>query len=248
VSPDLESNPHPPIGLGLMCKPPRPGATKTRLAAAIGADAAARLSRAFLQDCAAAARDAARQGALHPIAFHRPVDAADEIAAILGPGWPVVHADAGELGATMLQVLRHLLARCPDGAMVMGADVPLVTAEAIAGAARSLRAGDARSVTIMPSHDGGYCLIGVRCAQAAAPLFAPMEAPLSWSTPAVLDETLRRARAHGLSATLLPRQRDIDEAADLDWLGRALATHPHAAPATRDALAALRHTNPHAML
>ncbi|MFY8144777.1 MAG: hypothetical protein ACOVMT_13060 [Caulobacter sp.] len=44
------------IGLGLMCKPPRPGVTKTRLAAAIGPEAAATLSQAFLEDCARGAR------------------------------------------------------------------------------------------------------------------------------------------------------------------------------------------------
>jgi rSAM/selenodomain-associated transferase 1 len=226
----------PPIGLGLMCKPPRPGATKTRLAASIGSSAAAFLSRAFLQDCAATALDAARTCGLHPMALYRPADAGEELAAILGPHWPVAHADAGELGATMLHVLRLLLCRCPAGAMVMGADVPLITGEAIGAAALVLREGDERSVAIIPSHDGGYCLIGVRCAQATAPLFAPM----AWSTPGVLDETLRRAQDHGLRTTILSPEHDIDEAADLDWLRRELEARPQATPVTRAALASVQ--------
>ena len=60
------------IGLGLMCKPPRPGATKTRLARSVGSAQAARLSRAFLIDCASTARDAADRAGLATVAFYRP--------------------------------------------------------------------------------------------------------------------------------------------------------------------------------
>lgn len=223
-----------PIGLGLMCKPPRPGTSKTRLAASMGAAAAARLSCAFLRDCAEVASDAACLCDLDPVAFYRPADAGQELAAILGPGWQTAHADEGDLGATMLHVLRVLLARSPDGAMVMGADMPLITVQAIAAVASALRHADARGVAIIPSFDGGYCLIGVRCAHAAAPLFAPM----AWSTPDVLEQTLRRARDHSLTVTLLSPQRDIDEVADLDWLTHELVAHPDAAPHTRAVLAA----------
>jgi rSAM/selenodomain-associated transferase 1 len=221
-----------PIGLGLMCKPPRPGASKTRLAQSVGTAAAARLSRAFLEDCAAAAMAAARVTPLDVAAFYRPADATGELRAILGPGWPLVFADAGDLGATMEQVLGQLLARCPAGAMVMGADVPMISDERIAAAARILRDGDERSVVLIPSADGGYCLIGVRALAAAKPLLAPM----AWSTAGVREETVRRAIASGLSPALLPEEHDIDGAADLDWLGRELAARPQAAPATRAAL------------
>lgn len=224
-----------PIGLGLMCKPPRPGTTKTRLAAAIGAAAATRLSRAFLEDSAATALEAARSCGLHPMAFYRPVDAGDELAAILGPRWPLAFADAGELGATMHDVLRRLLAHCPEGAMVMGADVPAIRAEAIVAAAQALRDGDERSIAIIPSADGGYCLIGVRSVEAAAPLFAPM----AWSTADVLGETERRAGQAGLRVTVLEPERDIDEIADLAWLREELARRLQAAPATRAALGSL---------
>ncbi|OYX02165.1 MAG: hypothetical protein B7Z14_04145, partial [Bosea sp. 32-68-6] len=171
-----------PIGFGLMCKPPRPGAAKTRLAAAIGPDRAARLARAFLEDCAAAAVAAARLQRLDRAAFFRPADAATEIGAILGPGWPLEFADAGDLGGTMRDVLARLLQRCPGGAIIMGADVPLITGEVIAASARSLREGDGRRIVLIPSEDGGYCLIGLRSLQAAAALFDPMP----WSTSAVL--------------------------------------------------------------
>ncbi len=228
----------PRIGLGLMCKPPRPGATKTRLARSIGAIAAARLSRALLEDAARAARDAAAKAGVATVAFYRPADAAGELGAILGPDWDLIHADHGDLGATMREALAQILARCPDGALLMGADVPLIDGAAIVAAAGILHHGSARDVAVIPSPDGGYCLIGVRCAAITAPLFAPM----AWGGPDVMAQTLRRADAHGLTLRLLPPQRDIDDADDLAWLACELAAKPEAAPATRAALAGLATT------
>lgn len=222
------------IGLGLMAKPPRPGIAKTRLAAAIGAAAAAELAAAFLADGAATVAAAAGPADLSCQVFYRPADAEEEIAALVGQDWPPVFCDRGELGATMWDVLSRLLAHHPAGAMVMGADLPLVPAEVLVAAAQALRRGDGRAVVVMPSADGGYGLIGVRSAR-AAPLFAPM----AWSTPGVLPETLRRAEAAGLAVHLLPEQHDVDEPGDLAWLRQALAAEPGAAPATRAALARL---------
>jgi len=221
------------VGLGLMCKPPRPGASKTRLAAAIGEQAAARLSAALLQDAAAVCIEAAAQAGLGLLACYRPPGAEDELGAILGPRWPFRLADRDDLGASMLDVLRDLLSRHPAGAMVMGADAPLLGAQTLTATAAHLREGDDSTVVIVPAADGGYCLIGVRSAERAAPLFAPM----AWSTSGVLAETLRRADASGLRVRLLPEHRDIDQTADLDWLRGAIADHPGRCPATRSVLA-----------
>ncbi len=116
--------------------------------------------------------------------------------------------------------------------MIMGADVPLMSADVIAEAAACLRSSDPNSVVIIPSADGGYCLLGVRSHAAAAALCAPME----WSTPAVLEETMSRAHAANLRVQLFSAQRDIDERADLDWLREQLDLIAGAAPHTRAAL------------
>ena len=222
------------IGLGLMAKPPRPGIVKTRLAAAIGDGPAADLAAAFLADGVAMIAAAAGPADLACAVFYRPADGAAEIATLVGQDWPMVFCDRGELGATMWEALSRLLARHPAGAMVMGADLPLVPPAVLGEAAEVLRRGDGRTVVVMPSADGGYGLIGVRSAL-AAPLFAPM----AWSTAGVLAETLGRAEAQGLTVHLLPEQHDVDEPEDLGWLRAALAAAPGAAPATRAALARL---------
>jgi hypothetical protein len=223
------------IGLGLMCKPPRPGTSKTRLAASIGPDAAARLSRAFLEDCARSAGEAAANARLVPQAFFRPEDGRQELAAILGQDWPLTFADAGDLGATMIEVLAYLLAECPAGAMIMGADMPLMGRGALVEAAEALGASGPDDVVIVPSADGGYCLLGVRSLAAAKALCAPM----AWSTPTVLAETCRRANEAGLAIRTLAAQRDIDELADLDWLKAELALDATVAPSTRRAISEL---------
>lgn len=220
-----------PIGFGLMCKPPRPGISKTRLAADIGAEAAAKLSAAFLADCAHVASSAATRSSLMLTAFYKPEDAAKELAEILGPSWPLEFADAASLGMIMRDIMERLLTKCPAGAMLMGADIPMIDADVIDCAADRLRNGDERSIVIAPSADGGYCLIGVRTIGAAAPLLEDM----AWSTPRVLEETLRRARAEGLHVTLLDTQRDVDDLKDLHWLRHAIASQPECASASASA-------------
>lgn len=224
-----------PIALGLLCKPPSPGISKTRLAGSIGPESAARLSCAFLEDTAHAVEEAAGPAGLEMRAFFRPAHAAEAMAAILGPAWPLVHADAGDLGATMVEVLATCLGHCPSGAMILGADVPLLTSDLVIEAAHCLRNGRSDEVVIVPSFDGGYCLLGVRSLQAAETLCAPM----AWSTPMVLEETLRRASVANLNVRLLAVQRDIDEHADLLWLREQLALRPGSAPYTRAVLAEL---------
>jgi hypothetical protein len=220
-----------PIGMGLMCKPPRAGQSKTRLAAGVGPEAAAMLARAFLADTAATVSRAAEPAHLVKMAFHRPADAGDEIGAVIGADWPLVFCDAGDLGASMWWALTQLLRVAPAGALVIGADLPTLPDALILDAAARLRAGGESTVVVGPSADGGYWLIGVR-GEAAAPLFAPM----AWSTPGVMAETRRRAAANGLDLVETGLWRDVDEAADLAEVEGAAAP----ASETRAALAALR--------
>ena len=63
-----------------------------------------------------------------------------------------------------------------------------------------------------PAKDGGYVLIGMR--RPHAELFSDM----SWSTPAVMDETRRRLRQLGLTWQEPVTLWDVDLPADLDRL------------------------------
>jgi uncharacterized protein len=89
--------------------------------------------------------------------------------------------------------------------------------------ARRLKRSD---VVLGPAADGGYYLIGLRLP--APQLFEN----IAWSTEQVLQQTLERIAARGLSCELLSEKEDID---DLESLRRHLAG---------DAASALRHAWP----
>src|SRR5262249_20104449 len=63
-----------------------------------------------------------------------------------------------------------------------------------------------------PCSDGGYYLVGART------LHTGLFQDITWSTPAVLAETLAQARLHHLNVTLLPAWYDIDNSTDLHKL------------------------------
>jgi glycosyltransferase A (GT-A) superfamily protein (DUF2064 family) len=82
--------------------------------------------------------------------------------------------------------------------------------------------------------DGGYVLLGLREPHAA--LFAGIK----WSTEAVYEQTLARARKAGLSVHRQEPWYDVDTPEDLDRLRKELAQNPEVAPRTREVLKNLR--------
>src|SRR5207245_1186739 len=83
--------------LGIFAKYWEPGAVKTRLAATVGAEAAARLQREFVRTIAA------RTGALadRRAFVVTPPERLAEFATLAGPQWSVKRQSSGDLGARM---------------------------------------------------------------------------------------------------------------------------------------------------
>lgn len=221
------------IGLGIICKPPRPGLSKTRLAGDIGATAAVRLADAFLRDVIATCGAAAASGDVALYGFYRPDDAEAELRAYFPAGTPLVPQLGEDLGEMMLNALTHMLAD-RAGAFVVGTDVPLLSTRVIRQAVSAL-ARRRPSAVIGPSADGGYYLIGM-----TDPSLAPLLDPLPWSTPEVYRLTCERATAHGFDLTAVDQLGDVDDVASLARLKADLQRlPPDIAPATRAALLAL---------
>jgi rSAM/selenodomain-associated transferase 1 len=197
------------IALGFLCKAPRPGISKTRLAAAEGAERAALLARAFLLDSAALVTALAQRLHARRIAFHAPADAAEEMAALL-PGWELRAQGEGDLGARMGAAFDALFAEGAACVVLIGADAPTLPRALVELLVSAIERG--ADAVVIPALDGGYCAIA-----AARPLPALLEG-MPWSQPGLLAATRAAATAAGLKLVELEAWHDVDEAEDLDLL------------------------------
>ena len=194
-----------------MAKAPRPGEVKTRLCPPLLPADAAVLYRCFLLDKIAAVGALANA---QPTLAYTPADARAEFAA-LAPGFALVPQQGPDLGARLHATLEALLAAGHAGAVAVDSDTPTLPRDFLQQAVDSL-AGPGPDVVLGPTEDGGYYLIGVRAAHRE--LFDGVP----WSTPQVLEVTLRRAAGAGLRVERLPVWFDVDTPDDLERLRAAL--------------------------
>ena len=193
----------------VFAKAPVPGTVKTRLAARLGADGAARLAERMLLETATQAVDAA----IGPVEICCAPERNHPAFLRLLAGLPVGLSDqgVGDLGERMHRAFARVLVG-HDRALVIGTDAPGVDAAYLRDAARQLAT---RDVVIGPALDGGYSLIGLR--RPAAGLFEG----IAWSSPQVLTQTRAAVQRLGLAHVELAALADIDEPADLRHLPAA---------------------------
>jgi rSAM/selenodomain-associated transferase 1 len=191
-------------------KAPRPGAVKTRLAAEIGAPAAASAYRAMAERVLAQTAPAA--GDYQRVVFFSPADAQPEIASWL-PGETLVPQEGVDLGARMNHAFVHAFGQGAEAVVLVGSDVPRLAHAHVSEAFDAL----ARvPVVLGPAHDGGYYLIALRSPQPE--LFRG----ILWGSNSVRQATLERAASLSLDVYLLETLRDVDTAADLAAEGRGV--------------------------
>ncbi len=216
-------------GLVLFTKPARPGRVKTRMIGRYSAAQAAALHAAFLDDVVAALRLGARDGGFD-LRIAWALDDADAV-----PNEPtgdrLTHErqQGADLGARLYHGLRAAAALHTRVAAV-GSDHPELQATTVRDAFDRLSSVAAADVVLGPAADGGYYLIALRATALDASLFEGVP----WSTAAVFEATVARARRLGLTVALLPEAHDVDDAAALDALVDRLRLPGSAAsPSTR---------------
>jgi rSAM/selenodomain-associated transferase 1 len=202
--------------IGIMCKAPLPGRTKTRLAAAIGAESAAALSACFLRDVAATIETIPDSLARKGYGVYAPAGAEAELRRILPPSFGLLLQADAEFGNVLYGAARDLLAAGHDCVMLVNSDGPTLPASFYLEAIGVLRRPGDRMV-LGPSVDGGYYLIGLKAAH--RPLFTD----IPWGTESVSRLTIERAAKIGLEVVLLPEWYDVDDGESLDWLRQELA-------------------------
>ena len=211
--------------LMVVAKRPAAGQTKTRLTPPLSPDQAAALYECFLRDTLDLMRNVPR---VKPVIAYLPHDAQDYFAQ-LAPDFDLIPQIGDDLGMRLDQALTHYLAQGYERVAIMNSDGPTLPLEYLVRAFDAL--ADHVDVTLGPSDDGGYYLIGLK--KPAPRLLREVQ----MSTPRVTADTLALADAEGLRVKLLPAWYDVDDIDSLRHLRAELAAAPaHVAPHTRSFL------------
>ncbi|MGB0748574.1 MAG: TIGR04282 family arsenosugar biosynthesis glycosyltransferase [Magnetospiraceae bacterium] len=119
-------------------------------------------------------------------------------------GWRILPQGGGGLGARMLRPARVL---SPGPVVVVGSDIPGITATHIARAFTALGAHD---LVFGPALDGGFWLVGLR----RRPRLLNPFGGVTWSQADTLEQVLARVPTDR-GVKLIDRLADVDHAADL---------------------------------
>lgn len=207
------------VAIGIMCKTPRPGMSKTRLKGVVDGTDAAELSIAFIRDVAHTVEGLSVSVGCKGYAVYAPAGSEAELEAIVPPSFDLLLQADQDFGVVLHAAAETLLAAGHDSVILVNSDSPTLPPCLLMAAVAALRA-DGDRVVLGPAIDGGYYLIGLK--QAHADVFAD----IAWSTPAVLDQTLRSVERAGLPVVLLPPWYDVDDAATFALLEAELAGNP----------------------
>jgi len=188
----------------LFLKAPIPGKAKSRLAAAIGREAALDLYRLLILD----AMEMLGQTAYPVHVYYTPADAAESVASLLGAEHMLRPQAGADLGEKMERAFHDAFSAGFTRVVLIGSDLPELEPSIIAQALESLGREEA---VLGPAADGGYYLIGFRKGSLLAEAFQD----IAWGTSTVLEDTRKALRANGLRVHQLPTLHDLDSAADL---------------------------------
>ncbi len=188
--------------VGVFAKYWSAGAVKTRLAAALGAEAASEFYRRMLLGVLQQIRRAAADSAVIVFA---PANAAADFAAV-APDWELQAQADGDLGQRLASFFQQQFDRGATQVVVVGSDCLDVDAGLIESAWQRL---DQVPIVWGPASDGGYYLVGL--SRPVPTVFRD----IAWSTDQVLRQSQERAAATGLPQALLSPLEDIDDDASL---------------------------------
>jgi rSAM/selenodomain-associated transferase 1 len=199
-----------PVAIGIMCKTPIPGSSKTRLSPPLSAAECAEISACFIRDLANTIHELSLSADVVPYAVYTPKGSEDSLRRLLPDSFRLALQCEGGFGVRLLQGTIDLLNDGHSGAILVNSDSPTLPKAILKQAVDAVDNGD--NVTLSPAVDGGYTLIGL--SRPHARLFED----IPWSTSEVYRLTLERAREIGLSAKIVHGWYDVDDSASLKML------------------------------
>ena len=188
----------------VMAKAPRAGHVKTRLVPPLTYSQAAALADCFIRDTVLNVRQIVDTLMI----AYAPANARPDLEPILPPNLLWFEQRGDDLGERLDSVANHLSILGYGPFVILGADSPTLPATFIEQALEVLASGQA-DVTLGPTTDGGYYLVGMN--SAIAGLFRNID----WSTPFAYEQTVANANALNLRLHTLPMWYDVDTPADL---------------------------------
>ena len=226
------------IAIGIFCKTPVPGLSKTRLSPPLRSEDCAALSACFIRDLAATIGELTGAGDVTGYAVYTPAGTERALGTLLPSDFRLQLQCDGDFGTRLATAMRELLNK-RAGAILVNADSPTLPASILHAAVAATRRG---GVVLSPALDGGYILIGL------SQLHTRLFADIPWSTSRVHQATVERAAEIGVPVINVPGWYDVDDAESLALLQLELAgkllpfgqsdLRGAAAPATRSYFAA----------
>ena len=194
---------------------PKPGQTKTRLMPYLSGEQCAQLHWAFLRDLSK---------------IYAALDADLLVAHTSDPDWESLKdifptakffpQDGGDLGAKMNHALNLALSMGYEKCILTGSDLPLMTGDHLISGFKAL---DQADVTLGPTSDGGYYLVGVK--ECSPFLFENQ----TYGYGNVFENTVAAVHAAGKSFCPAIPCDDVDTPEDLQNLLNTLNPASHTA-------------------
>jgi rSAM/selenodomain-associated transferase 2/rSAM/selenodomain-associated transferase 1 len=189
----------------IFTKYPRPGRVKTRFIPKLGETDATLLQKKMVSHTMNWARALCET---KNISLEIRYDGAQrqEVKDWLGPDLDYAVQGNGNLGDRMARAFQDGFEKGASRIILAGTDIPQLNMPLIKMAFSSLKN---RDMVIIPTKDGGYCLLGLRFM--VPDLFKSM----AWGMDSVFRITMQRAEENSLDAEVFAALRDVDTPADL---------------------------------
>ncbi len=189
-------------------KAPEKGKVKTRLSMDLDEGFVLELYQAFICDLLET---------LEPVSetfiYVWPPEKKNDLEALIGKDYDFAPQKGNDLGDKMANALDEVFKKGYERAILIGGDIPEITADIIFQAFNIL---SACHCVVGPSKDGGYYLIGFQKFRFSTQVFDGIE----WSTSKALEQTISTMKNLALSWGTLPALEDIDTLEDLNALAQ----------------------------
>ncbi len=203
-------------GLLVMAKAPVPGSVKTRLAAAVGFDAAADLAAAALLDTLESGEQAfPRSRRVLAIAGDLELAMRCTVLRHRLTGWQLQPQRGDGLGARLAHAHQGAAGILPGPVVQIGMDTPHVEPDRLRTIGRDLDGGRRNVAVLGPAVDGGWWVLGL-----PTPAWASGLAGVAMSSPDTCRETQALLHSQGARVVSAPVMRDVDTPADAELVAR----------------------------